>query len=284
MTKNNTSYLEFKKKATIIKHDNQNQLSLPITDCNYFAISYLQTNSYYHDGLSMTKLDKPCLFFSLPQAVTTAHLKATFPIGFTYFFNKNDLGINSSLLKHLLNNVSQYPLFPLDEVQSEFVNIIFKKIEENNDFYHPLKHYRLKTLLEILIFKTFNIRPIQAWRTHITAKEMLSQKFINLLEQQFPVTSKRKFDHLMTASFYATKLNVHVNHLNFTIKKVFKISTSQFIMNRVIYESQSLLITTDWSISEIADALGYQTASHFSTMFKKKVGITPGKYKAANKN
>ena len=57
----------------------------------------------------------------------------------------------------------------------------------------------------------------------------------------------------------------------------------QYLYKRRIGEAQSLLIDTDTPIGEIADRLCYGTINHFNTVFKKYVGITPGRYRKSFK-
>ena len=45
--------------------------------------------------------------------------------------------------------------------------------------------------------------------------------------------------------------------------------------------AKQLLVQTDKSIAEVAEACGYQTAEYLATRFRKDVGITPLKYRAA---
>jgi transcriptional regulator GlxA family with amidase domain len=40
-------------------------------------------------------------------------------------------------------------------------------------------------------------------------------------------------------------------------------------------KAQDLLINTSKSVKEIAEVLGFDSASHFSKLFKKRVGISP---------
>ena len=40
-----------------------------------------------------------------------------------------------------------------------------------------------------------------------------------------------------------------------------------------------LLMNTDLPIAEVADRLGYSSVCHFNAMFKKNVGLPPGKFR-----
>ena len=54
---------------------------------------------------------------------------------------------------------------------------------------------------------------------------------------------------------------------------------NQYITNRRIGEAEKLLIYTDKSITEIAQAVGYDNLSHFYTIFKKHTGLSPSNLK-----
>lgn len=42
---------------------------------------------------------------------------------------------------------------------------------------------------------------------------------------------------------------------------------------------QKLLLTTDWSVTQIAQELGYTNMPYFSRVFKKETGCTPVEYR-----
>jgi AraC family transcriptional activator of pobA len=47
------------------------------------------------------------------------------------------------------------------------------------------------------------------------------------------------------------------------------------IAERVITEAKALLRHTDWSINDIAYALGFEYPSYFNNFFKKHTGTNP---------
>lgn len=49
--------------------------------------------------------------------------------------------------------------------------------------------------------------------------------------------------------------------------------------SRRIGEAQTLLITTDLSITRIAEMVGYDTQSYFNLQFTKNVGMPPNKFR-----
>ena len=53
----------------------------------------------------------------------------------------------------------------------------------------------------------------------------------------------------------------------------------QYIIRRRMGEAQNLLISTDFSAAQIAAMVGYDSASHFSGIFRKVVGLPPAAYR-----
>ena len=69
----------------------------------------------------------------------------------------------------------------------------------------------------------------------------------------------------------------------FYLKKGFKALTGMTVFGYIhelrMKKAEELLTRQDWNIQQVAEAVGYKYAQHFSTAFKKSFGTTPGKYK-----
>ena len=67
------------------------------------------------------------------------------------------------------------------------------------------------------------------------------------------------------------------------VSHVFKKATGhtpiQYVIKRRIGHAQTLLISTDYSASQIATMVGYDNTNYFSTLFSKMVGMPPIKYR-----
>jgi AraC family transcriptional regulator len=65
--------------------------------------------------------------------------------------------------------------------------------------------------------------------------------------------------------------------------KLFKRSTGQtvhqYVLDQRVRSAQSLLSTTDIGLSDIASSVGLANQSHFTTVFKTKLGVTPGYFR-----
>lgn len=94
---------------------------------------------------------------------------------------------------------------------------------------------------------------------------------------------KRYFD-----SNYADNISLdnlaQITHMNkyyliHAFTKYTGMSPINYLNNKRIEESKSLLATTDYSISDIASIIGFSSQSYFSQAFKKNLGISPNEYR-----
>ena len=73
----------------------------------------------------------------------------------------------------------------------------------------------------------------------------------------------------------------HISH--YYLSRLFKAETGlspmKYVMYRKIGESQNLLMNTELPIGTISDRMGFLDNCHFSTTFKKYIGLTPTQYR-----
>lgn len=60
-------------------------------------------------------------------------------------------------------------------------------------------------------------------------------------------------------------------------------SPYQYLISARVDEGKRLLRNTTWKLSEIALAVGFSSQAHFTTSFRKAVGVTPSAYRNATK-
>jgi len=53
----------------------------------------------------------------------------------------------------------------------------------------------------------------------------------------------------------------------------------QYILSLRMANAQSLLETTEYNISEVAAAVGYDNPLYFSRLFRKHTGMSPSEYR-----
>lgn len=58
-------------------------------------------------------------------------------------------------------------------------------------------------------------------------------------------------------------------------------TAQEFIITRRICRARDLLVETDRNVAEIAAATGFSSQAHLSSAFKKRLGVSPGRYRDA---
>lgn len=80
------------------------------------------------------------------------------------------------------------------------------------------------------------------------------------------------------------RLYVNQSYLSREFKKSTGYSMVKFITNKRMREARELLRSTDLLITEIAMRVGYNNITHFHTMFKKEIGISPKEFRKQIQN
>lgn len=94
-------------------------------------------------------------------------------------------------------------------------------------------------------------------------------------------------DNLTNSELCLTSAADHMNMSIYAISRLFKEHTQQnfkeYITVRRLEIAYDLLCTTDQSIGEIANTVGFEDASYFSEVFKKRYGAVPTKVRSSSK-
>ena len=77
------------------------------------------------------------------------------------------------------------------------------------------------------------------------------------------------------------------NHVGYAyFRKMFKkymgISPLKYHLNLKILKSKELLLTSDKSVNEVSDELGFNSVYYFSRLFKNKTGVSPSQFRKQN--
>jgi AraC family transcriptional regulator len=79
----------------------------------------------------------------------------------------------------------------------------------------------------------------------------------------------------------ATSAGLSVHHFIRAFKRSTGNTPHQHVMARRIECSMNLLRRPEGSVAEVAHRLGYASPSHFVASFRRRMGVTPGTYRAA---
>ena len=188
-------------------------------------------------------------------------------------------------------SVKDYPVFQSADaavisLRAEdvlFYNGLFESMLAELDGDYAFKYDFLRTMLMELVHSAQKMAPA-AGQPHSgsNAAERITALFADLLERQFPIELSSQVIRLNAPSAFARQLNIHVNHLNKALKETTGQTTSQLISERIAQEARILLKSTNWTINEIAWALGFEEPNHFSSFFRNTSGMTPRQFRRAS--
>ncbi|MDO4159706.1 MAG: helix-turn-helix transcriptional regulator [Prevotellaceae bacterium] len=114
--------------------------------------------------------------------------------------------------------------------------------------------------------------------THENVNHDILIKLEQLLDNYFEKgIAKQK--GLPNVQYCADKLNMSANYLSDMLRKETGSTALRYIHEKVIELAKTELVATDKTISEISYQLGFQYSQHFTRLFKREVGSTPGEYR-----
>ena len=214
------------------------------------------------------------LFFGNPNIPYSWETLSTQYVGYTILFSE-DFYTSETLQKSPLFKMGRTPILDISEQQRKFLNSIFQKMieEQQSDYEH--KDDLIRNYIDLSLHESLKLKPSENYNQDKNGAERLTNVFMELLERQFPVESPDRPLQLRTAKDYAKDLSVHVNYLNRAVKEVTGKTTTTHISERITNEAKAILQNTDWNVSEIAYALGFEYPTYFNNFFKKQTGTSP---------
>jgi len=171
------------------------------------------------------------------------------------------------------------PVVPLNAEQAGFMTSLFKKMLAvyHSDYIH--KADLIRNGIALIIHEALRIQPAQHALPFKNGASRIAHLFSDLLERQFPIERSNEPLALRSPQDYAGQLAVHVNYLNRAVRETTGKPTSSHIAARIIAEAKALLQHSDWSVAEIAYALGFEYPAYFNNYFKRLTGSTPNSFR-----
>jgi AraC-like DNA-binding protein len=115
---------------------------------------------------------------------------------------------------------------------------------------------------------------------------------VNVVETRCSVPDLEKIvafidEHLnadVALSDMARLVDYSPDYLARLFKASFGVPPHQYVLRRRIERAKGLLLDRGRSIAEVAHACGFATQSHFTSVFKSRLGITPAAYRLGSKS
>ncbi|RZL50331.1 MAG: AraC family transcriptional regulator [Pedobacter sp.] len=252
--------------------------TMPYNRRTYYKISLISGHNRAEYADKVIEIKKNALLFASPKIPYNYIPQNEDQKGYFCIFSHEFLTASQSgfTLDNLpIFKAGGYPIFQLEDHQVKGLAYIFEKMFSEMASEYAFKYDLLRNYVLELIHYGQKLQPDVAQYTTHNATTRVAGLFVELLERQFPITATGQQLMLRTAKDYAERLAIHVNHLNKVLKEQTGKTTSDFISGRIAQEAKILLKQTDWNISEIAYALGFEEVAHFSNFFKKQVSLSP---------
>ncbi len=99
-----------------------------------------------------------------------------------------------------------------------------------------------------------------------------------IVQTAFEYINQNISNHCLTVEDVADHLNITPEYLRRLFKNEYGISPRQFIIRTRMKNAAELILSDEFSISEISRMCGYDSESYFSTEFKHFYGIQPSQY------
>ncbi|QCX37364.1 helix-turn-helix domain-containing protein [Aureibaculum algae] len=247
----------------------------------YFKVTLIIGKTRVHYADKVIDIEKQALVFSNPQIPYSWESMSDKQSGVFCVFTESFFQQFGILSEYPVFQPNGNPVYNLSEEQAKYFQQIFQKMftEINSDYIY--KYDVLKNIVIEVLHSAMKLQPDELFVNHqsTNGSERISSLFMELLERQFPIENVNHQIELRSASTYANRLNIHINHLNRVLKETLQQTTSDIIANRILKEAKILLIHTNWNISQIGFCLGFDEISNFSNFFKKHIGVSPTNFR-----
>ncbi len=248
---------------------------------DFYKICLTTGKSIIHYADKSFDAEGTVLFFGNPHIPYSWETISTSYVGYTCLFSEEFLKSDrsESLQNSPLFKIGGTPILKITEQQREFLNTLFQKMLDEQQTDYVYKDDLIRNYINLIIHEALKLQPSQNFDQHKNASSRVASVFLELLERQFPIETNEHPLALKTAQDYSNALSLHVNYLNRAVKSITGKSTTTHISERIISEAKALLQHTDWNISEIAYALGFEYPTYFNNFFKKNTGTNPKNFR-----
>lgn len=173
----------------------------------------------------------------------------------------------------IFNIQGEFSCLPLTAESALELAKIYQLLEEEyaakqNDF------VILKALLKVFLLKLIRIKE------HVFTAQDVNQKRV----YEFMMLLEENYQEERTADFYASQLGISGKRLNQILKEKLDKTGMQLIHDRIILEAKRKIIHSEYTLKEIAYALGFTDRPYFSRFFKKQTGSSPEDFQKQAKN
>lgn len=172
------------------------------------------------------------------------------------------------------HKIEQYPFYQSVRTNPE-INLDKEEIDSVLPYFELMTKDKANPFILLNLLDCIHIEIAQKY----TAENSHTIHSYNYKIQQFESILEEYYKTEKSPSFYASKMNITLKHLNRICKDILGKTVTELITNRIILEAKRLLTSPKKSINQIADDLGFENYSYFTKLFKKHTGSTPSEFR-----
>ena len=180
---------------------------------------------------------------------------------------------------HTFYIINAHPLLPLSpKIFGIYVQTFALLTHIHKDAPFLFSHATLKSMLEALLqgYTELSQRKALSQVAPANKHSAVFRQFVRLVQENHARQHQ--------VQFYAAEMGMKSTTLCHIIKKESGGQTAMEIINSIlILAARTLLRTTPTPVKDIALNLGFNNAAFFNKFFKKQVGMTPQKFRNAEK-
>ena len=165
-------------------------------------------------------------------------------------------------------------------VIKQYINAIFLKMESNDTFLDDT----ILHLVSLIALDTISINKRCSMEDGgISLSSALRMK--QVIEAAELIVEENILNPDLSVGFISEKLYVSQSYLYRCAMHKYGYGISEYIRNRKLDEAKILIANGIYALSEISNNLNFCSQSYFTTLFRKKFGVSPLKYsQQLNKN
>ncbi|GLB48552.1 helix-turn-helix domain-containing protein [Neptunitalea lumnitzerae] len=255
---------------------------VPFGHRDYYKVTLCKNEATITYAEKIVHINKPAVIFTEPGTPYAWDSKEPLLESYRCVFNETFAQRNNrALLNFSVFQPGKQKIIFIEEAQLPKLEGYFKDIKDILATNYSFAEEKVFALIQLIIYEVLPKCP-EVIDGKSLKKDSLSNRFFKILEDHFSLLDDDTPLLYKTPSDYSNMLAVHPNHLNRVLKKSTGKTTSILISERVIEKANEFLMHSEWNISQISYALGFENTSYFNQFYKKQTGTTPGQSRLKN--
>ena len=204
-------------------------------------------------------------------------------------------GTSLRLEKNKLYLISPFMIRSAEK--TELFSHYFLHFKSNTQSTDPFEVYKLKNPVDVqdldvgyfkMLLSTYLAKDMRSRMVAQGSFSLLISRFFDGVDSQSPAIKRfapvleyieQNIGKKITVSDLASVLGYNDSYFSVIFSKCFKITPQKYIANKKMILARQQLAHSDMSIKEISENLGFDSEFYFGNVFKKAVGMSPGRWR-----